>query len=483
MGQGCAKGVAAWKSWPVPCVLDQNPEQLQQLAGWIEELGYQALPTADPEEALEMVRLGRCGLVLADLRRTELDTYGFVERALRNDPGARVIVMSDGYTQESAREALQRGAMDFLPKPVDPKRLKETLEEEAALYDRRRRVGELEDRLLENLEFHGMVGRSPAMLNVFDFARKVARHSGSALVTGEPGTGKEVLARAIHQRSPARQQQLAVCDCSALTDSALQSQLFGHQRGSFAGATETRAGMFEGANGGTVLLDEVGETSRAMQGKLLRVIQNRETQRLGSREVLPVQVRVIAASHGDLRADVLAGRFREDLYNRLSSMQVRIPALEERLGDIPLLAQYFLKKYNQVYGKKIGGLTRRAQAVLLQHRWPGNVRELENVISSACITAGEDFIDLRDLPDSLQRLRGMSRPAAEDGMLSLDEVRKAHIARVLHVCHGNRLRAARVLGIGRTSLYRYLKRDSEPDASVSGNRPARNDAAGKESVA
>jgi transcriptional regulator with PAS, ATPase and Fis domain len=236
-------------------------------------------------------------------------------------------------------------------------------------------------------------------------------------------------------------------------------------RGSFTGATETRPGLFEYANGGTVFLDEVGETSLPMQAKLLRVIQNREVQRIGSPQVLQVNVRLIAATNRDLRAEVPAGRFREDFFYRLSSIQIRIPSLAERLEDIPLLVQFFLKKYNDAYGKNIAGLTRRAQTVLLQHGWAGNVRELENVISSASITAMGDFIDLGDLPEQLQR-RG-PRGGGEDDWrpLSLEEVRKVHIQRVLDMCQGNRLRAAQVLGIGRTSSYRYLKRDTVPPST------------------
>jgi DNA-binding NtrC family response regulator len=195
------------------------------------------------------------------------------------------------------------------------------------------------------------------------------------------------------------------------------------------------------------------------------VVQNREIQRVGSPEVKQISVRLIAATNRDLRAEVLAGRFREDLFYRLSSIQIRIPSLTERLEDIPLLVQFFLKKYNEAYGKKISGLTRRAQAVLLQHPWPGNVRELENVISSACITATGDFIDLADLPEQLQRRGPRTADGDEWRPLSLDEVRKVHIQRVLGMCQGNRLRAAQILGIGRTSLYRYLKRDGRDTSS------------------
>jgi DNA-binding NtrC family response regulator len=443
-----------------PCILDEDPEQLDALAALIGELGYQSITTSDPDEALQCVRHGRSRVLFADLRDTGLYSYEFLDRVLRTDPGVNVIVVTREYTLESALEAIRRGASDFLPKPVDRERLKRTLDDISALYDQRRRVRALEEQLLKDLEFHGIVGKSPAMLEVFDFARKVARHYTNVLVVGQTGTGKELVARAIHQISPVSTQRLAVCNCSALVDTLLESQLFGHLRGSFTGATDTRPGLFEYANGGTVFLDEIGETSLAMQAKLLRVIQNREIQRVGSPEVRQINVHLIAATNRDLRAEVLAGRFREDLFYRLNSIQIRIPPLSERLEDIPLLVQFFLKKYNEAYGKKIPGLARRAQAVLLQHPWPGNVRELENVISSACITATGDFIDLADLPEHLQHHRASRTETGDEWQpISLEEVRKVHIQRVLDMCQGNCVRAAHILGIGRTSLYRYLKRD------------------------
>ena len=443
----------------MPCILDDDAGQLEMLAAVIAELGYEPVPTSDCEEALKLVKRGRCRLVFVDVHMPGMDGYEFLDRALRDDPGVHIILMSGEYTLDSALEAIRRGALDFLPKPIDRVRLKKTLDEVAQLYDQRRRVRALEEQLLKDLEFHGIVGKSPVMLEVFDFARKVARHYTNVLLVGPTGTGKELVARAIHQISPVGQQKLAICNCSALVDTLLESQLFGHVRGSFTGATDSRPGLFEYASGGTVFLDEVGETSLAMQAKLLRVIQNREIQRVGSPEVRQINVRLIAATNRDLRAEVLAGHFREDLFYRLSSIQIRVPSLTERLEDIPLLVQFFLKKYNNAYGKNIFGLTRRAQTLLLQHPWPGNVRELENVISSACITATGDFIDLPDLPEHLQH-RGASSLDGDDWKpLSLDDVRKVHIQRVLEMCQGNRLRAAQILGIGRTSLYRYLKRD------------------------
>jgi DNA-binding NtrC family response regulator len=451
--------IAAPKSALTPCILDDDPEQLELLSAAIVDIGYEPIPTSDPEEALRLVRRGSCRLVLVDVNMPGMSGYEFLDRALRSDPGVHIILMAGDYTLDSALEAIRRGASDFMPKPIDRVRLRRSLDEVAALYDQRRRVRALEEQLLKDLEFHGIVGKGPAMLEVFDFARKVARHYTNVLLVGATGTGKELVARAIHQISPVSQQKLAVCNCSALVDTLLESQLFGHVRGAFTGATDTRPGLFEYANGGTVFLDEVGETSLPMQAKLLRVIQNREIQRVGSPEVRQINVRMIAATNRDLRAEVLAGRFREDLFYRLSSIQIRIPPLTERLEDIPLLVQYLLKKYNAAYGKNIFGLTRRAQTVLLQHSWPGNVRELENVLSSACITTAGDFIDLADLPEHLQHRSARSLDEDDWKPLLLEEVRKVHIRRVLDLCQGNRLKAAQYLGIGRTSLYRYLKRD------------------------
>jgi DNA-binding NtrC family response regulator len=441
------------------CVVDDDAAVLDVLQSSVEHMGFPVRATTDPHQALQLIQSSGCRVVIADQTMPGMDGLTFLDEALRLDPGIHVILITGFYSMDGAIEAIRRGAYDYLCKPLDASRLRKTLDELAELHRKRRRIRDLEDRLLEDLDFHGIVGKSPVMLEVFDLARKVAKHYSNVLLSGPTGSGKELVAKAIHKMSPVADHRFAVCNCSALVDTLLESQLFGHVRGSFTGATDTRPGLFEYAHGGTVFLDEIGEMSGPMQSKLLRVIQNREIQRVGSPEVRHVDVRLITATNRDLRAEVLAGKFREDLYYRLNSIEIRVPGLKDRLEDIPVLVQYFLKKYNEAYEKHILGVSRRAQAVMQQHSWPGNVRELENVMSSACMMATGEFIDVADLPEHLQK------PKAEADHqswlpLPLDEVRRQHIHRVLEMCHGNRVRASQLLGIGRTSLYRFLKREA-----------------------
>lgn len=305
----------------------------------------------------------------------------------------------------------------------------------------------------------GMVGRSPAIMKVFEQIWKIAPRFTNVLVVGPTGSGKELVARALHKLSPVGAHTFAVCNSSALVDTLLETQLFGHVRGAFTGATETRRGLFEYANGGTVFLDEIGEMPFPMQAALLRAIENHEIQRVGSPEVRKVDIRLIAATNRNLRAEAMAGRFREDLYYRLSTLEICVPSLAERIEDIPLLVDFFVGKFNRVYDRSLRGVTPRAMDLLRVYPWPGSVRELENAISGACIVAESALIDVADLPSHIQGLCPGTLGSAEGGNpVVLGDVKRRHIAQVLELCEGNVARAAEMLGIGRTSLYRYLKR-------------------------
>src|SRR6202166_4750281 len=312
------------------CVLDDEPGMVEMLQESLRCLGFNSIGTSDPQSALELVEQGRVRVVMSDIKMPGMDGLQFLEQAIHRDPGVYVLLMTGYYSMDNAIAAVKRGAYDYVPKPVDRSRLKKSLDELAESFHKRKRIRSLEQQLLSDLEFHGIVGRSPAIVEVFEMVRKVARHYTNILLIGATGTGKELIAKSIHQMSPVAQQRFAVCNCSAMVDTLLESLLFGHMRGAFTGATDTRPGLFEYANGGTVFLDEVGETSLPMQAKLLRVIQNREIQRVGSPEVRRVDVRLIAATNRDLRAEVAAGRFREDLFYRLNISKSRSVLLDSR---------------------------------------------------------------------------------------------------------------------------------------------------------
>ena len=456
------------------CVLDDDGAFVAETVELLQYMGFPAAGTTDPGEALAQVRERRCRAVVSDTKMPGARGFEFLNQVLKIDPTLEVLLLTGSYSTGQAIEAIRHGARDYLARPVDAARLERKLDDIAAQHERRRRVRQLEEALLQKSSQHGIVGQSPQVLEMLGLMRRAAPHFTTALVSGPTGAGKERAARALHEMSPAAGRRFAVCNCSSLSESLQESHLFGHTRRAFGRArtAPTCAGLFESADGGTVFLDEFTDISPRLQARLLRLLDKQEIQPRGAHEARRLDVRLVAATSRNLRAEVIAGRFREDLYYRLSILEIHVPPLAERAGDVYLLAHHFLKQFNQTYGRPIEGFTQRALACMARYPWPGNVRELENAVSTACITAATEMIDVDDLPEGLRRATPNHGMEERRRPLTLDEVRREHIERVLQTCQGNRLRAAQMLGIGRTSLYRFLKRHGGPKRRETG-LPAR----------
>ena len=437
--------------------IDDDAETLAIISAALKEHGLEILTAADPTVGFETFLRVRPKIVLLDSVMPSIEGMELLERIIRVDPGASVILIAAHYSPESALEAIQKGACDYLTKPLDIERLRGRVAGLRAEAEIRQRTLNLDHELVDTCRFEGIVSRSPLMLDVFARIRRVAPHFKTALVTGATGTGKELVARALHRLSSATPQRFVVCNCSALVESLVESELFGYVKGAFTGANQDRPGLFESADGGTLFLDEIGELSAGTQAKLLRVLHDHQVRRVGSSSSRNVDVRVIAATNRDLRAMVSEGTFREDLYYRLAVVEIALPRLENRREDLPLLLRYFVEKFALEYQKPIAGLTRRAQGRMGTYSWPGNIRELENVIGNACMMADGRFIDINDLPERLREAqRDDSR--TDEALFSLEEAQRRHIMRVLDRVGGNKLRAARILGVGRTTIYKLLSR-------------------------
>jgi DNA-binding NtrC family response regulator len=452
-------------------IIDDNTKNLELLSSALAQPGLQILTASDPEEGLDLVFAKHPQIVLTDLVMPNLTGMEVLQRVMEFDPSTEVILMTAHYSTESAVEAIKKGASDYLNKPISIASLRERVGKLVEEARKQQRAVQLEGELLATSEFEGIVGRSPAMCEMFPQIRRVAPHYRSVLVTGETGTGKDLVARAFHKLSPASAGRYVVLNCSAVVETLFESELFGHVKGAFTGATSDKPGLFEHAHGGTLFLDEIGDMPLATQAKLLRVLQNQEVQRVGSLSARKVDVRVIAATNHNLRAAVADKRFREDLYYRLSMVEIQVPRLADRKEDLPLLERHFIARFGAQYRKDIRGLTHRAQTRLSLHTWPGNVRELENVIGHACMMAMGDTIDLQDLPAYLRSAAGSEEtrtplaPSTELGTLAEQE--RALIVRALEAAGGNQSQAARALRIGRDALrYKLRKYNLETNAST-----------------
>jgi len=441
--------------------IDDDPKSLELIQDALSRSDLSIMTATDPAAGLELVLRRRPQIVLLDLVMPGTDGIQVLERILAAAPMTEVILITGHYSTESAVEAIRKGASDYLTKPLSIARLRERIDSLIEEQHRRQRATQLDAEMLKTYRFEGMVGRSPLMLDVFARIRRAAPHFKTALVTGATGTGKELVARALHHLSPATAGRFAVCNSSAIVETLFESELFGHVKGAFTGATQDKIGLFEYAAGGTVFLDEIGDLPLATPTKLLRVLEPREFQRVGSPATRRSEVRVVAATNRDLREMVEKKEFREDLFYRLSMVEIKLPRLAERKEDLPLLERHFIERNAAEYGKPIRGISPRAQILFARYTWPGNVRELDNVLAHACMMCESGIIDLADLPEH------MTTPAAQakvedEGLLPMAEVHRRHALRVLAAVHGNKAEAARVLGIHRATLYR-LTGEKDPD--------------------
>jgi DNA-binding NtrC family response regulator len=440
--------------------IDDDPRSLALVAATVEQDGLEVLTCDDPVRAIEIVRQRLPRVVICDLVMPKLSGMQVLHEIINIDPTIEVILLTGHYSAETAVEAIRDGAYDYLTKPVDPDRLRARVDELVAEGRRVQHAARLDDELIETHRFHGMIGRSPAMFEVFGRIRRIAPHYRTVLISGATGTGKELAARAIHDLSPVAKGPFAVCNCAALPEALIESELFGYARGAFTGAAQDKVGLFEHANNGTLLLDEIGEMPPSAQAKLLRAVQHQELQRLGSPVPKKINVRVIAATNRDLPSMAAEGKFREDLLYRLMMVELRLPPLSERREDLPLLIRHFVSLFSGQYQKKLSGLTRRAEAALLHHAWPGNVRELEGAIGSAAMLTERPLIDIDDLPPQFHA----RNPAAsqdysrEDVLISLEEAQRRHALRVIQEVAGDKVAAAQVLGVSRATLYRILSK-------------------------
>jgi DNA-binding NtrC family response regulator len=379
----------------------------------------------------------------------------FMRRILAETPGLPVIILTGHGTVENAVTAMRDGAYDFLTKPVNLVRLSLLVKHALEIRELVMRQRQMEAELENQRQFENIIGSSAVMRKLFDTVNRVAPTKASVLITGESGVGKELIADAIHELSPRKGNPLIKVHCAALSAGLLESELFGHEKGAFTGAVSRKRGRFELANGGTLFLDEIGEIDQNIQIKLLRVLQEREFERLGGEETIETDVRIVAATNRDLRAEIEKGAFREDLYFRLNVVNIHVPPLRERKDDIPLLAAAFLREFAAENGKTITGIQDRARALLYAYEWPGNIRELRNCVESAVVMSQGTVISVEDLPPAL-------RSASEEGWIrirlgtNLDEAEKIIIRDTLSFHKGNKSKAAETLAIGRKTLHRKL---------------------------
>jgi DNA-binding NtrC family response regulator len=417
------------------------------------------------DDFLAIVRDNRIRVVLVDSGDSIAAGLVALKKLKKFDPLLDVLIGGDPLDREAILDVIHAGATDFIPKPYQNDILQEILRRISVKRVLRRETFQLERKLERKYEFQGLISRNPYMLEIFGLVENIAKYFTSALIAGETGTGKEVVARAVHGLSPYRNKPLVVCDCASIPENLFESELFGYKKGAFTGADKDKPGLFEEADGGVIFLDEIAEIPVAVQAKLLRVLESHEFRPLGAGESTRVEVRVIAATNRDLTERVREGTFREDLFHRLNKVVIDLPPLRERLEDIPLLVRHFLHGANKRFSKDLKGVSREVQKLFLKYHWPGNIRELENVLESAAMLCKKEFIELSNLPKYLRDFippQGAMALVGREHLSSLDELEKDYIGYLLKVTKRNLRQTAKILGISRTTLYNKLARYKIP---------------------
>ncbi len=438
-------------------VVDDDRGHAEAAAESLERAGYATRVAASGTEGLRAVEQDPFDLVLADLVMRDLSGIDLVRRVKARAPETEVIVMTGYPSYETALEAMDEGAYDYLNKPLDLNILRAKIRKALEKQKLVRSNLELRRELDKKYGFEGIIGSSEPMQAIFDVLRQVAPSNATVLIAGESGTGKELVARAVHANSPRRGNRFMPLNCAALSETLLESELFGYEKGAFTGADRTHKGRFEVAHGGTLFLDEIGDLPLPVQIKLLRVIEDGEVFRVGSNDPIRVDVRLVAATNKDLPTLIRDGRFREDLYYRLKVVTLELPPLRDRLEDLPLLVEAFLREFASMYGKKALEVSPAALELLYDYGWPGNVRELRNCMESMTVLDRDGRIDVEDVPRYVRQPASAEAGSAVGGV-NLEEGERERIRKALAMCEGNREKAAKMLGIGERTLYRKIKR-------------------------
>ena len=440
-------------------VVDDEPSVLALVQRFAEGEQFEVVTRTGGRDLIAELPALRPDVTLLDRQMPVVGGLNILRAMRELDPEAQIILMIGFATVDSAIEAVKLGALDYLSKPLDFARLRELLATVRFGIERRQRLMTADSELASRFEFCGMIGRSPAMQELFDMIRRLAPHARTALIAGETGTGKELVARALHKLGPRRDRRFVAFNCSTVVETLFESELFGHTRGAFTGAVDAKAGLFESADGGTLFLDEVGELPLPVQAKLLRVLENGDVQRVGSTDARRVDVRTVAATNRRLASEVAAGRFRQDLYYRLNVVEIGLEPLRDRREDIPYLTAAFIKEFAQRFEKPLNGVSRGAERLLHDAPWPGNIRELRNVLERACMLSEGRILSEREVLAALGGIRP-SRSAVAPPAASVDnfepDLDRHRVEQVLQQVGGNRSAAARTLGISRRALYRRL---------------------------